>query len=160
MTIKEIRKSLDMTQQEASSYLNIPLRTYKNYENIPSKQESIKYHYIHQQMSKLNVIDEEHGILKIDAIKAACSSVFSQYKISVCYLFGSYARGQADGKSDVDLLVSTKESGMKFFGIAEKLRLALGKKVDLLDTSQLKDNVPLIDNILKEGIRIYEQPEE
>lgn len=47
---------------------------------------------------------------------------------SFCYLFGSYAKNTANELSDVDLLVSTKITGMAFFGLAEKLREALHKK--------------------------------
>ena len=72
-----------------------------------------------------------------------------------CILFGSYARGSATEKSDVDILISTEITGLRFFGIAEKLRQELHKKVDLLDTEQLNNNKELLDDILKEGIRIY-----
>ena len=36
-----------------------------------------------------------------------CSSVFGNYSIDYCYLFGSYAKGKATEVSDVDLLIST-----------------------------------------------------
>ena len=39
--------------------------------------------------------------------------------------------------------------------IIEKLH----KKVDLLDLRQLADNQALIDEILKDGVRVYEQSE-
>ena len=45
-SIKELRVSNELTQQEASELVGIPLRTYKNYENDPAKAGSIKYDYI------------------------------------------------------------------------------------------------------------------
>ena len=45
--------------------------------------------------------------------------------------------------------------GLKFYGIVEKLRLALHKKVDVLNLDQLKDNLELTNEILRDGIRIY-----
>ena len=70
-------------------------------------------------------------------------------------LDGSYAKGKATEQSDVDLLISTKETGLRFYEIAERLRESLHKKVDLLDVKQLVNNETLIDEMLKEGIKIY-----
>ncbi len=70
-------------------------------------------------------------------------------------MFGSYAKNTANELSDVDLLVSTKITGMAFFGLAEKLREALHKKVDLLNIDQLTNNQALINEILRDGIKIY-----
>ena len=49
----------------------------------------------------------------------------------------------------------TALEGLKFYGMVEKLRTALHKKVDVLSLEQLKDNLELTDEILKNGIRIY-----
>ena len=40
--IKELRKSLDLTQKEVSKLVSIPLRTYLNYENDETKKGTIK----------------------------------------------------------------------------------------------------------------------
>ena len=77
-----------------------------------------------------------------------------------CILFGSYAKGNAGDSSDVDLLISSDVKGLKFFGMVEKLRETLHKRVDVLDLDQLKNNLELTDEILKDGIRIYAQREE
>ena len=57
--------------------------------------------------------------------------------------------------SDVDLLISSDVKGLNFYGMVEKLRTALHKKVDVLSLEQLKNNLELTDEILKDGIRIY-----
>ena len=72
-----------------------------------------------------------------------------------CYLFGSYAKGRATERSDVDLLVFTETTGLRFFELVEVLRESLKKKVDVLDQSQLKGNDVLVSEILKDGIKIY-----
>lgn len=61
--------------------------------------------------------------------------------------------------SDVDLLVSSDVKGLKFYGMVEKLRTSLHKKIDVLSLEQLKDNLELTNEILKDGIRIYGQHE-
>ncbi len=70
-------------------------------------------------------------------------------------LFGSYAKGKASDTSDIDLLISSDVKGLKFFGMVEKLRTILHKKIDAPSIEQLKDNIELTDEILKDGIRIY-----
>ena len=75
--------------------------------------------------------------------------------MNFCYLFGSYAKGKATPVSDVDLLISANVNGLKFYGLVEEIRTALHKRVDVLDMNQLKDNIELTEEILKDGIKIY-----
>ena len=157
MNIKEIRKSLNLTQQEVSKLTNIPLRTYKVYENDKSKVGTIKYDYILNKLREYSLIDEEHGILSINKIKEICFKVFKDYDVEYCFLFGSYAKGYASETSDIDLLISSNIQGMEYFGFLEKLRRALNKKIDVLDINQLVNNKELLNEILKDGIKIYEQ---
>ena len=155
MTIKELRKSLGLTQKEVSELVNIPLRTYINYENDASKKDSIKYLYIKEKLDEYGYIDETHGILSSDEIKEICSSVLSKYNVDYAYLFGSYAKDQATETSDIDLLVSTDITGMDFFGLVEELRRELKKKVEVITLASLEDNKDLLHEILKNGIKIY-----
>lgn len=157
MKIKELRKEKGLTQKQVSEITGIPLRTYKNYENDSNKEGSIKYNYIVNELENYGYVDESHGILELEDIKQKCKDVFKEYDVNYCVLFGSYAQGTADETSDVDLLISTNVSGMQFFGLAEKMREKLKKKIDLLDSKQLLNNEELLDNILKEGIKIYEK---
>lgn len=157
MTLKELRKSKNLTQLQVANLLNISLRSYKQYENEKEKEGSFKYNYIYNELTKYGYIDEEHGILSIDDIKRIVSQVLSQHEVEYCYLFGSYARGEANEKSDVDLLVATEITGMAFFGLCEYLREALHKKVDLLNLAQLNNNQKLLNEVLKDGIKIYQK---
>ncbi len=155
MSIKDLRKSLDLTQKEASNLVNIPLRTYINYENDDTKKDSIKYNYIMEKLEKYGYIDEEHGLLTIEKIKAITSSVLANYDVEYCYLFGSYAKRKATEKSDVDLLLASTVTGLKFFGLIEELREKLKKKVEVITVSSLDGNMELLNEVLKDGIKIY-----
>ena len=159
MNIKCLRLAKGLTQVEASFLLGVSLRSYKTYENDEGKIGTLKYNYMLEQLEKHVSLDEEHGILTFDEIKNACKSVLDDYPVNYCILFGSYSKGVATEKSDVDLLISTEVTGLRFFGIAERLRTALKKKVDLLDLKQLSENRNLIDEILKDGVKVYEQSE-
>lgn len=135
--------------------VGISLRSYISYENNEDKVGTLKYNYIIEKLSEINPIDEEHGLLEIEDIKQKCTEVFQKYDVQFCYLFGSYAKSKAKPTSDVDLLISSNVKGLKFYGLVEELRTVLHKKVDALDINQLKDNLELTQEILKEGIKIY-----
>lgn len=153
--LKDIRIEKRMTQQEVADLVGISLRSYKSYENEEEKSDSIKYKYILEQLSQINFVDEEHGLLTIEDITRKCANVFEHYEVKFCYLFGSYAKGKETPTSDVDLLISADVKGLKFYGLVEELRVSLKKKVDVLDINQLKDNLELTEEILKDGIKIY-----
>ncbi len=155
MTIRELRKNKGITQQQAADFVGVPLRTYSNYENDPQKQSSVKYKYIIDTLRTYGYVDEENGVLTLDEIKKICISVFADYPVEYCYLFGSYAKGKATPSSDVDLFVNTSVTGLQFFGLIEELRERLNKKVDLLDQRQIEGNFELMNEILKDGIKIY-----
>ena len=144
-----------MTQKQVADLVGISLRSYKSYENDTEKHDTIKYNYIIEQLSKINYIDEENGILELEDIVRRCSKVLNKYDVSFCYLFGSYAKGKATQTSDVDLLISANIKGIKFYALIEEIRIALHKKVDVLDMNQLKDNIELTEEIFKDGIKIY-----
>ncbi|MBR5721073.1 MAG: nucleotidyltransferase domain-containing protein [Clostridia bacterium] len=155
MTLKQLRKEKGLSQVACAEYLQIPVRTYKRYEADESKINRIKYQYIFSKLNEYGIIDEEHGKLTLDQIKQICGEVFSSYPVEYCYLFGSYAKGNETEQSDVDLLISMPVNGLQFFEILELLREKLKKKVDLLDIAQLNNNAALVQEILKDGVKIY-----
>jgi predicted nucleotidyltransferase len=62
-----------------------------------------------------------------------------RYPIRRLALFGSWARGDAGEKSDVDVLVDVDPSiGMRFVDLAEELERALGRPVDLVSRRAIK----------------------
>ncbi|MBR4947357.1 MAG: helix-turn-helix domain-containing protein [Clostridiales bacterium] len=152
--LKELRIEKKMTQQEVSEKIGISLRSYISYENDEAKAKTLKYRFILDELRKMNVIDEEHGILSIDQIKDTCTEIMADYDIDFCYLFGSYAKGKAKENSDVDLLISGNVTGLKFFGLVERLRQGLHKKTEVLNVCELVNNEQLIIEVLRDGIKI------
>lgn len=65
------------------------------------------------------------------------------------YVFGSYARGEADEKSDLNLLLELDYSqpiGLQFFGMKLDLSEQLQKQVDLVSINGLSTRIrPFID---------------
>ena len=156
MTLKELRIFFGLTQQEASEATGVPLRTYKRYESNPD-ESNLKYQKIVELLSDKYEITATKGIYTFDKLKSIILDTIDPYKndISFCYLFGSYAKGYAKEESDVDICINTTLSGLKFVGLVEKLHQALKKEVDVIRFSDLKDNLELINEIMKDGIKIY-----
>ncbi len=153
--LKKQRLNSRMTQQEAARMAGISLRSYISYENDEAKSGTLKYRYLLNEMSNYCRVDEEHGILKIEEIKKICREIMKDYSVQYCYLFGSYAKGNASPASDIDLLIETETTGLRYYELVEKLREQLHKKIDLLDTRQLAGNEKLLNEVLKDGIKIY-----
>ncbi len=156
MTLKELRISFGITQVEASNSICVPLRTYKRYESNPD-ESNLKYQKIVELLLNKYEITETQGIYTLEKIKSVLLNVIEQYKDSItfCYIFGSYAKGYATDESDVDICVDTTLTGLKFVGLVESFHQALKKKVDVVRFSDLKDNLELINEIMKDGIKIY-----
>ena len=74
------------------------------------------------------------------------------------YLFGSYARCDADPESDIDILVELDYSeriGIKYFQMQLELQSLLKKEVDLVSEQSVSEHVrPYIENEKK---LIYER---
>ncbi len=153
--LKQTRQANKLTQQEAADLLQVSVRSYKDYENDRRKADTLKYRFMLEQLEKLSFVDEEHGVLELEDIIGISSEIFKKYPIDYCYLFGSYARGDAKGNSDIDLFISTELTGLKYFGLIEELRENLRKRIDLVTLQQLGDNLELVDEVLNEGIKIY-----
>ena len=153
--LRKLRESLNITQIEAADILNISRRTYQKYESLNEDNDDKLQYFIFKLKSIVQ--NEGKDILNIDDIKLKITDILSKYNINFCYLFGSYARNSATSTSDIDLLIDSDITGLDFFGLVEELRTTLGKNIDLLKLNQLNNNPELLKNILKDGIKIYEQ---
>lgn len=151
MKLKELRKQLGLTQPEAANLLNIPFRTYCRYEDQPQYEGTFKYN---QMISVLNE-NATSMVLKTETIKEAVSNICSQYRVSACYLFGSYAKGKARSDSDIDLMIVSELEGIEYYQLLGDLENRLKKKIDLIRLETAIQNVKLMNEILKEGVKIY-----
>ena len=90
-------------------------------------------------------------------LKALVEPVARRHGAQKVSVFGSYARGQATEKSDVDLLVDSGLRGLSFFGLLESVCSALGCDVDLIDVTQVEKGSPVAREIDQSGVPIYER---
>ena len=93
---------------------------------------------------------------QIEDIKKITIKILKKHGVRRIAIFGSYARGDAKKKSDIDLLVefSEKKSLFDIVGAEIELSDALQRKVDLLTEKSISPY--LIDDIKREAKVIYE----
>ena len=82
--------------------------------------------------------------------------IFDEYHVHRAVLLGSYAKGCATEKSDVDIFVDSGLIGLSFFGLLEDVVAKLNKSVDLIDKSQVIPGSTVDSEIKATGIVIYE----
>lgn len=92
------------------------------------------------------------------ANKLILQKFFAEKPVKRAFLFGSYARNEADQESDIDILVEldhSKPIGMKFFSYQDELEQLLKRKVDLVSDGGLSKYIrSFID---KDKVLIYER---
>ena len=157
MSIKDLRISKGLTQKEAAEIVGLSLRTYQNYEYEASTRDRFKIDNILKILNEYQKYTEEKGVLSNDEIVNTVSLVLSKYNVSYAYLFGSYAKGLANEKSDIDILISDEVKGLEFIGLVDELRSALHKKVDLIRIDDLKNNYNFLNEVLTTGVKIFER---
>ena len=95
-------------------------------------------------------------VFTIDELKAILFPVFQDYGVKRAILFGSYSRGIATPKSDVDILVDSGLKGLNFVGLIGDIKQSLhGKDVDVFDVTHVNSGSPVDSEIKSTGIEIY-----
>lgn len=105
----------------------------------------------------VSILDEyaENMVLKLDSIKVICGVTFNKYNVDAAYLFGSYAKDNAKGDSDIDIMIVSSVDGIEYYELVAELEENLRKKVDLIRLEAAVQNIKLLNEILKDGIKIY-----
>ena len=82
--------------------------------------------------------------------------VAEKYQIEEIYLFGSYARGEADENSDLDFLVFGGKNfkSTKIFSLAEDLREIFKKNVDVFEISEVNQDSEFYKKIMSEKVLV------
>ena len=77
----------------------------------------------------------------IEELKSIVSPIAEKYQISRVYLFGSFARGDYDEQSDIDIRIEKGNlKGMfALCGFYTEVSEALERKVDILTTGSLSE---------------------
>ena len=97
-------------------------------------------------------------VYTINEIKKILNKSLKNTKVNKAILFGSYAKGEADENSDIDLLVGSNGliKGLEFFGVLQTLVEALNKNVDFIEKKGIISGGYIEQEIEKTGVLVYE----
>ena len=91
----------------------------------------------------------------IDEIKEIVAVLAARYGAARIYLFGSYARGDANKDSDIDLRIDKSAiRGLQMCGLAADLEDALGIPANLVPTGSLDSK--FLNSISDDEVLLYE----
>ena len=95
-------------------------------------------------------------VLTIEAIISLIKPIAEKYHVRNIYLFGSYARGDANIESDLDFLVYGGENFKltMIFALAEELRNVLDKRVDVFEIHEINVDSEFYNTIMKERLLV------
>lgn len=115
-----------------STYKMFPFRVRKDDTKTMNKLISVPS--INGYLNSLIEKDINNKVLTIKQIKERMLPIIKKHNINEVYLFGSYARGEANNNSDIDIYCDVGD--IKTFidqgKFEEELEEALGKKVDVI----------------------------
>ena len=103
-------------------------------------------------------------VLSLDSIRILIQPVAKKYGLEKVYVFGSYARGEASGDSDIDLSI---EGGnfkgiFGFLDLQKAMEKAVGRRVDIVERKAIaEDNTRsgsrFRDHVERDQVLIYGQ---
>ena len=96
------------------------------------------------------------NIMTISELEILIRELLHKYHAEYALLFGSYARGEANEDSDIDVIVF---GGEKFhpsdiFAFGEELRQLTGKDVDAFEIREVNVGTPFYHAVMEEEVRI------
>lgn len=103
-------------------------------------------------------------IYTIDEIKKRIIPIIQKYNIPAMYLFGSYARGEANENSDLDFLVDTTGTQLtSLLSLGElycDLEEIFGKRIDLttvraiMQNDKMDSDLDFRETVLRERVKL------
>ncbi len=94
-------------------------------------------------------------IYTLEEISEKVNKIAKDFGVKKVYLFGSYARGEADSSSDLDFRVDKgKVRGFGFGGLCNAFEDTFDKPVDVVTTASLDKS--FLEAIQSEEVLLYE----
>lgn len=91
-----------------------------------------------------------------ESLFSIIAALLRKYRAQSAILFGSYARSEANQRSDIDLVVigGADYEPTDVFCMAEDLHRATGKAVDVYELCEINQNSDFCRSIPREGVPI------
>lgn len=137
-----------MSQNQLSYISEYNKNNYKMYQFRVKKSEAELINKLDSLSNRTNYIvsliksDINPSVLTIKQIKERIKPIMAKHGVKDVYLFGSYARGEANIDSDVDIFCSHGDIETLYDEVdfVEELEKALGKKVDVVTIGSQMDD--------------------
>ena len=130
---------------------NYDMKFHDNNYSIPYTESIVSepglFEYVKDRDSK--------KLYSIYELKQVLTPIFKKHKVKKAILFGSYVKGTADTRSDVDIVVDTDLTGLKYYGLLGEVADALRFPVDLISKSSIKKGSDFEKEVLNTGVTIY-----
>ena len=143
-----------ISKYNKSNYKMYQFRVKRNDNELINKLDSINNK--NQYISSLIRKDINPDILTIKEIKNRIKHVMTKHHVKDVYLFGSYARGEANKNSDVDIYCDSGDVNTLIAEVSfvNELEEALNKKVDLVTIGSKMDDY-FKEEIEKDAIKLF-----
>jgi len=151
-TVKIMSKLFNIDFKELQ-VLYLSQKIYNQFKNSDYALESIKksLSYFNNESSKNSIQDSK----EVKLIR----KYFKSKPIEKAWLFGSYARGDFDRSSDIDILIRFTDKNkidlLDYIGYTQELEKLLDLEVDLVEEGKLLSDIE--KNTRKDQILIYEK---
>jgi len=99
-------------------------------------------------------------MLTVSELTKKLTPIFDANGVTKAIVFGSYAKGYATEKSDIDIMVDTEDwvRGLNFVGLIGEVADCLDMDVDLIAKRSIKPGSRIASSIEQEGQVIYDNP--
>jgi len=99
------------------------------------------------------------ALYTVTGIRTVLQQVCSDPRIRRIILFGSYAKGEAQEQSDIDLYLDSGRliTGFDFFTLKANMEEAFQTDIDLLPDLDIIPNSPVDNEIKRNGVTVYAQ---
>lgn len=153
--LRRYRLKNGYTQKELAQLLNMPYRTYQNYEEGTNSMPSWLAELILFRLRSIVKYDRDHGIYKLKQIKFISIPILLKYNATSGYVFGDYAIEKADEKSSLEFLVCGEITTINKFKLQENLESEFQKRVFLYFLEDYDESGEFITEIYKKGKQLF-----
>ena len=94
-------------------------------------------------------------VYTVDELRAIILPLLERHGMASASLFGSYARGEVDASSDIDVILVGRDGcrALDVLAVTEELHRASGKAVDVYEISELREGA-FRDTVLREALAL------